>query len=334
MNLSYATLKKSVPRAYFTIKPLTSWFYFARDIALISGLFALSTFIDEKTLLWPLYWIAQGTLFFALFLIGHDCGHGSFSRSKIVSAIIGHICMSPLLIPYNSWRISHNAHHVNSGHGTKEDAWRPYTRDQFQKMRAYEWIFRHSIFLLLAMPLYMIFGTSRRRGSHYSPRCSLFRPGERKSVFASSATVMTMLTFLVFLSINFGFNWMLKYYGGAYLVFVMWLSGVTFLHHTDARIPWYTGSKWTFLKGALSTKDRSYGFFDPVIHNIGTHVVHHLFPTIPHYNLKRSSGCILPLIQGHYCKSDDPVVLDFIDTLKQCRFIETDSEGKHFYKSR
>lgn len=29
--------------------------------------------------LWPLYWVAQGTMFWALFVLGHDCGHGKCS---------------------------------------------------------------------------------------------------------------------------------------------------------------------------------------------------------------------------------------------------------------
>eukprot|EP00775_Hariotina_reticulata_P001283 gene1283-1626_t len=31
---------------------------------------------------WPLYWAAQGTMMWAIFVLGHDCGHGSFSDSR------------------------------------------------------------------------------------------------------------------------------------------------------------------------------------------------------------------------------------------------------------
>lgn len=39
------------------------------------------------------------------------------------------------------------------------------------------------------------------------------------------------------------------------------------------------------MRGGLSTIDRDYGIFNKIHHDIGTHVVHHLFPQIPHYNL-------------------------------------------------
>ena len=39
------------------------------------------------------------------------------------------------------------------------------------------------------------------------------------------------------------------------------------------------------MQGGLSTIDRDFGWINNIHHDIGTHVVHHLFPQIPHYNL-------------------------------------------------
>lgn len=43
------------------------------------------------------------------------------------------------------------------------------------------------------------------------------------------------------------------------------------------------------MRGGLSTIDRDYGIFNKIHHDIGTHVVHHLFPQMPHYHLEEAT---------------------------------------------
>jgi fatty acid desaturase len=43
--------------------------------------------------------------------------------------------------------------------------------------------------------------------------------------------------------------------------------------------------EWDYLRGGLTTVDRDYGWVNNIHHDIGTHVIHHLFPQIPHYHL-------------------------------------------------
>ena len=40
------------------------------------------------------------------------------------------------------------------------------------------------------------------------------------------------------------------------------------------------GEEWSYLRGGLTCLDRDYGIFHWLTHNIGTHVVHHLFPQV------------------------------------------------------
>jgi fatty acid desaturase len=72
-----------------------------------------SPFPKQPTLrfVWPLYWLAQGTMFWALFVVGHDCGHQSFSPSRTLNDVVGNIVHASILVPYHGWRVSHRKHH-------------------------------------------------------------------------------------------------------------------------------------------------------------------------------------------------------------------------------
>ena len=50
-----------------------------------------------------------------LFMIQHDCGHGSFFRQRSANDWTGRIIGVLTLTPYDAWRGSHAQHHANSG---------------------------------------------------------------------------------------------------------------------------------------------------------------------------------------------------------------------------
>ena len=58
--------------------------------------------------------------------------------------------------------------------------------------------------------------------------------------------------------------------------------------------------EWSYFRGGLSTIDRDYGIFNKIHHDIGTHVVHHLFPQMPHYNLCEATAAS-PALTPPFC---------------------------------
>jgi hypothetical protein len=50
-----------------------------------------------------------------LFLIQHDCGHGSFFKSQKVADLVGFWLGVVTLTPYRYWRKTHAYHHAHSG---------------------------------------------------------------------------------------------------------------------------------------------------------------------------------------------------------------------------
>lgn len=50
-----------------------------------------------------------------LFILHHDCGHGSFFKSKRANDIVGFITGCMTMTPYLHWRWTHAMHHGSSG---------------------------------------------------------------------------------------------------------------------------------------------------------------------------------------------------------------------------
>ena len=258
-------------------------------------------------------------MFWALFVVGHDCGHQSFSSKKWLNDFVGHLAHTPILVPYHGWRISHRTHHKNTGNIDTDESWYPVTETKYRQMAWYEKLFRFNL-LLLAYPLYLFKRSPGKAGSHFLPSSNLFRPSEKWDVITSTTLWTLMVAFLGYLTYQYGWMFLVKYYLGPYVVFVVWLDLVTFLHHTEPDIPWYRGKDWYFLRGALSTIDRDYGWFNSIHHNIGTHVAHHIFLTIPHYHLKAATEAIKPILGDYYRKSDKPIFQSFWRSYKSCHF--------------
>ncbi len=312
-------LKASIPASCFEPSVWKSLSYFFLDLGIIAALYAIAHTINAWWF-FPIFWLMQGTMFWALFVVGHDCGHGSFSRQKWLNSLIGHLCHTPILVPYHGWRISHRTHHSNTGNLDTDESWYPISQSKYEQMPWYEKLFRFYV-PLLAYPVYLFMRSSDRKGSHFHPASAIFRPSEKWDVLTSTALWLMMVGCLGGLAYVYGWLFLVQYYLAPYIVFVIWLDLVTFLHHTEQEIPWYRSEDWYFLKGALSTIDRDYGFINAIHHNIGTHVAHHIFLNMPHYNLKKATEAIKPILGDYYRKSDESIWSGFVQSYRMCRFV-------------
>jgi len=268
----------------------------------------------------PLFWFAQGTILWALFVVGHDCGHGSFSRRPWINTLVGHLTHTPLLVPYHAWRLSHRIHHRHTGDIGRDEGWHPLTAAEVDALPAHVRFLRFRL-PLLAFPFYLARRSPNRIGSHFRPRSVLFRPRERRRVATSVVLCGAFLVVLLTSALFAGPVALVRWYVGPYLVFVVWIDLVTYLHHTDASLPWYRNGGWTFEKGALSTVDRRYGLFERLHHDAGCHVVHHLFPAIPHYRLREAAAAIRPMLGARYREDQRPIWRALLEAIGSCEVV-------------
>ncbi|MCP3985555.1 MAG: fatty acid desaturase [bacterium] len=285
-------LRRMLPARCLRPSTLHSLTYLLCDLLALAGVIALAEWVASPWLQ-PVLIFVEGTLFWALFVIGHDCGHGSFSRRAGVNTWVGHLVHTPLLVPFHAWRISHRRHHRHVGDLDRDEGWFPYTSEQIHAMPWWLRLLRFQV-PLVAFPAYLMRGTPGRAGNHLSPGSALFEAHEQRSVRVSLWACAVWLGLLLMAAVSMGPGAVVRHFVAPYLVFVVWVDLVTYLHHQGPGVPWYRGSAWTPVRGALATIDRSYGIFDRIHHHAGWHTAHHLFSGIPHYRLVEATQVLNP----------------------------------------
>lgn len=335
-----AEIRAAIPKHCWMKDPWRSMSYVVRDVAVVFGLAAAAAYFNHWAV-WPLYWFAQGTMFWALFVLGHDCGHGSFSSNPKLNSVVGHLLHSSILVPYHGWRISHRTHHQNHGHVENDESWHPLSEKIYRSLDTATRTLRFTLpFPMLAYPLYLWGRSPGKTGSHFDPNSDLFIPNERKDVITSTVCWSAMAALLVCLSFVMGPVQMLKLYGIPYWIFVMWLDLVTYLHHHghEEKLPWYRGKEWSYLRGGLTTLDRDYGVINNIHHDIGTHVIHHLFPQIPHYHLVEATKAAKPVLGKYYREPKKSGPLPFhllgslIRSMKQDHYVSDTGDVVYYQK--
>jgi omega-3 fatty acid desaturase (delta-15 desaturase) len=317
---SLTDIKTKIPETLFKPTLLKSYQYVFQDIAMVAGLFLLMYVIQDiqyvNMVMWPLYWFFQGTLFWSFFVLGHDCGHGSFSRHKWVNHATGTVLHSFILVPYHMWRISHRHHHKNTGNWEKDEIFYPEPAQVTEAPTTARSIMTRNYFYLgLGFAIYLVYGYPPRQVSHFNLNDPLFKDNF-KEVFSSLVGWWTMVACLTYFGYTYGAATVGYFYLVPWLIFSSWLVITTFLHHNEPGVPWFNNKNWNYVIGNLSSVDRDYGFLHKITHDIGTHQVHHLFPAIPHYNLQEATKYFRNAYPHLVRKVDTPILPTFF---RNCR---------------
>ena len=92
---SIIELKKILPKHCFQSDIKTSFYYVMKDLIFVLLLYISMRIVELQpygVIVYayrPIYCLLQGTMFWAIFVLGHDCGHGSFSSYDIINDITG-----------------------------------------------------------------------------------------------------------------------------------------------------------------------------------------------------------------------------------------------------
>ncbi len=184
-------------------------------------------------------------------------------------------------------------------------------------------------------------GPAKYRGknnSHFSTSSALFLEKGQTSVdsytrwqiFVSDIGFFGALAAIAGACYLYGFSTVACYYIVPYLLVNLDLVLITYLQHTDVYIRHYRGKAFTWERGALSTVDRSYGWLlDAAFHHIAdTHVVHHLFHTMPFYNAIEATKIVRKssVLGPYYLRDDTPIPAALWRSWSKCRYVDDEGE--------
>jgi omega-6 fatty acid desaturase (delta-12 desaturase) len=220
-----------------------------------------------------------------LFIIFHDCGHGSFFKSRTANHILGAITGVLTFTPYYHWRWEHAVHHSSSGdldrRGTG-DVWTLTVQEYLESSRwkrfAYR-LARNPFVLFVLAPLFLFLIWQRIPNPKAGSR-------ERRSVYWTNLGLLVMAAVLIWI-----FGW--KSYLIIQLIILMgagsagiWLF---YVQHQFEGVYWERGEEWDYATAAL--QGSSFYKLPKVLQwfsgNIGFHHIHHLSPRIPNYHLEK-----------------------------------------------
>lgn len=220
-----------------------------------------------------------------IFMIQHDCGHGSFFRSRRFGDWVGRMLSVLTITPYDVWRKSHATHHATSGNldrrGTGDIP--TLTVREFKERswtgKAQYWLCRNPFVLFGLGPFFTFvlmhrvpFGMMRAGWGWWA------------GVMATNAGIAALIGALLW----FG-GWQVVVF--VYLPTVllgasigMWLF---FVQHQFEETSWDDEDGWKVQNAAFHGS--SYYLLPEPLRwfsaNIGAHHIHHLASRIPYYRL-------------------------------------------------
>jgi omega-6 fatty acid desaturase (delta-12 desaturase) len=228
--------------------------------------------------------VLGGGLLVRVFIIFHDCGHGSFFRSRAANDTLGFICGVFTFTPYLHWKWEHAIHHASSGNLDRRGIGDIWTMTLAEYLAASRWkrasyrFARNPLVMFVIAPVLLLLVYQR-----FPTRDAKSR--ERHSVRAMNATLLLAVTgmMLIFGPANFFIVQMgISVIGGGVGVFLFYVQ------HQFEEVVWERRNSWEFAAAAM--EGSSFFKLPSVLQwfsgNIGFHHIHHLSPQIPNYWLQ------------------------------------------------
>ena len=266
--------------------PLKSWWQIINSV----GSYIILWVIMVKTIEIS-YWLTLCLSVLAagfmvrIFIIFHDCGHGSFFKSKRLNTIVGIITGLIVFTPYHKWHHDHKIHHQTVGNLDKRGIGdvKTLTVEEYSKLTRRQKLgyrfYRNPFFLFGIAPILLFTIQLRFTNKNMTGREKLYVHLTSLTLVASILLLSLVIGWKTFLLIQLPVLYIATAHG-------VWLF---YVQHQYRHVKWTETEEWDYKTIALNGSSL---FKLPALLNwftgsIGYHHIHHLSPLIPNYNLKR-----------------------------------------------
>ncbi len=229
-----------------------------------------------------------------VFIMQHDCGHGSYFKTRKANTFVGRMLSVLTWTPYSFWRRTHNMHHASSGNLDKRGygGIETLTVAEFEtfspaKQRFYRFYRNTYLLLGIGTPLLVIVIQRFLVGEPFIPEVSkqANMKGSWKSIYGTNLALVLAYGALGYFV---GYGVLTAVYLPI-LIVTSWAGGWLFyIQHQFEDTHWERQEGWSYNEAALV--GRSYYDLPPILQwftgNIGLHHIHHLNATIPNYKLQ------------------------------------------------
>ncbi len=268
-----------------------SLFQFLNSVGLFVGACALMYWsLQLSYVVTLLLALPTGALLVRVFIVQHDCGHGSFLGARWANDLVGTLCSVLTLAPYAHWRRHHARHHVSWNNLDRRDTGSDIysaclTVAEYEGMTRRQRFFyrlpRHPLVAHVVLPplvfmvLYRIpFDTPADWAK------------ERRAVYWLNAAIAAVI---VALGLSVGFIPVLLVQLPVMVVASIIGVGLFAVQHRFEDSHWARQEQWSF--SGASLEGSSFLKLPKILQwftgNIGFHHIHHLAPRIPNYRLER-----------------------------------------------
>jgi omega-6 fatty acid desaturase (delta-12 desaturase) len=222
-----------------------------------------------------------------LFMIQHDCSHGSFFRHRPANDWVGRAIGVVTLTPYDFWRHTHAIHHASSGHLERRGIGDVDTLTVQEYLALSFWgrfcyrAYRNPLVMFGIGPAYLFI-------LQYRLPVGLFRHGWQP-------WLSTMATNVAIAAVAAGLIWFIGVWPFLLVQLPIMLFAASvgvwlfYVQHQFEMTFWAHEGGWSFEEAALygSSHYDLPGVLRWFTANIGVHHVHHLCSRIPYYRLPR-----------------------------------------------